>query len=57
MKMEIYKMKIWEYTYTNKFEIDYLNKMGLKGWEVCAMNRDTPTSTTEIILKREIVDN
>ena len=49
-------MKKWEYEYTNIFEIKWLNDMGLKGWEVCAMIKDTPASTTKIILKREIED-
>jgi hypothetical protein len=49
-------MKQWEYKITNIFEIKWLNDMGLKGWEVCAMNKETPTSVTVIILKREIID-
>ena len=48
-------MKKWEYKYTNIFEIKWLNDMGLEGWEVCAMNKDTPTSATIIILKREML--
>lgn len=49
-------MKKWEYQITNVYEIKWLNDMGLAGWEVCAIKKDTPTSVTEIILKREILN-